>query len=137
MNFSFGDKVTHKDFGYGIWISKMLGHDYKGMCDIVLIDGRRTIAKDVDLTKGWTKYPLTQVKKSPKQRGARSQKQGVKQALTVPIQVGKVGVHNSLDNLLFNLCSGLQPKDLTKGEVQLLIDEYGIHWKDRLGYVGI
>ena len=38
------------------------------------------------------------------------------------------------DNILFNLQGGLLPKDLTKGEIELLEKEYGKDWFIELGY---
>lgn len=37
--------------------------------------------------------------------------------------------HSSLNNLLYNLASGLKPKDLVRSEVQLLKDAYGKDWR--------
>ena len=39
-----------------------------------------------------------------------------------------------LTNLLLNLSSGLEIEDLTKDEVKMLVDHYGIDWKLKLGY---
>ena len=41
---------------------------------------------------------------------------------------------SDVENLLLNMSAGLQPKDLTQDEVNLLIDKYGINWFEELGY---
>jgi hypothetical protein len=39
-----------------------------------------------------------------------------------------------LNNLLFNLASGLELNDLSEREIKLLLDKFGPNWKTVLGY---
>ena len=39
-----------------------------------------------------------------------------------------------LENLLLNMQSGLLPQDLCKDEIELLVNEYGNNWFEKLGY---
>lgn len=39
-----------------------------------------------------------------------------------------------VDNLIFNMASGLLPEDLTEHEVSLLRTMYGENWFENMGY---
>ena len=41
---------------------------------------------------------------------------------------------SKVQNLVLNMSSGLLPKDLTKDEVDLLVEEYGEEWFEELGF---
>lgn len=43
-------------------------------------------------------------------------------------------MENDLNNLLLNLCSGLELDNLSEREIKLLSDKFGPNWKTVLGY---
>lgn len=129
MMFYFGDKVTHNVWGRGIWIRNGWR---KGMADVYFRQmpvklPSPTLVNDFDLTEGWaSNIPIKGQARSSKERGARKQKQGINKPLI-----------SRLQNLLLNMSGGLKPEHLTKSEEDLLIEEYGVDWKKKLGKVKV
>jgi hypothetical protein len=39
-----------------------------------------------------------------------------------------------LENLLLNMSAGLLPINLSRGEIEMLIEKYGPDWFEKLGY---